>query len=659
MGAASAAAFLKLSSHRLCLLLAVVVLVTAVVRHAEPVHDTDPFWHMAYAEQMLERGTLKLDHTLYSWTQTSNRMIYCAWIGELLLLGLWKLAGIWGFFALRYAVMAGVLVTWWLLARRLGLARWAPAYAAIMAGVLSSYAGTCIKPELLSVLLMTLVVAAYFRGKHAALTGGPAARWFYLVPLLVLVWVNSHGAFILVAPFFVATAAGEGMSLLLNREASLRPRNYLHLLAAWALCAVVTVINPYGWEYPWQLVRDYVIARGERPDVAWNNAHQTVFGVMGHAPGWVIWMGCMLALLVPALIARVAAARNWRALDPAILLANAAYLWLYLLYLRSTPFWAPVFVGSFLFTVWQIQQARGAASAPGWLTGPGWSRAASAAGAVICVALGLHTIHAAWRRPYEQSWLGFGIAYYNPVAEAEFLAASKLGPRLINLFDTGGYLLWRLRPDYKVMVDARSFPYLDWFKEQYQFTTGQVFEPLLDKLQADVAVIDLIKEPVWRHFMRAPGWRLAYFGPTAAVFVRGTIAEDRLAKGVAPERFDHIRNAGTAARLFWFAIAAGDFDTAWKIHRQLAGPLAIQPRLEVRQIFDYHDAHQALRAGDYEKARTLLSGVLAIREVCDRDRLILTFLDSIKTAAAARPPQDTTAIKAALEKLVSPPRAQK
>lgn len=62
----------------------------------------------------------------------------------------------------------------------------------------------------------------------------------------------------------------------------------------------------------------------------------------------------------------------------------------------------------------------------------------------------------AWRNPQFGAWLGFGIGYINPVPEAEFLASQQLGPRMYNLFDSGGYLLWRLYPQYRVMVDVEA-----------------------------------------------------------------------------------------------------------------------------------------------------------------------------------------------------------
>jgi hypothetical protein len=69
------------------------LLLTAIaIRFAEPLLDGDRFFHLAYARQMLDRHTLILDHTPFSWTPASNHSIYCAWLSELMFLGLTKIA---------------------------------------------------------------------------------------------------------------------------------------------------------------------------------------------------------------------------------------------------------------------------------------------------------------------------------------------------------------------------------------------------------------------------------------------------------------------------------------------------------------------------------------------------------------------------------------
>src|SRR5689334_21406340 len=111
--------------------------------------------------------------------------------------------------------------------------------------LLSSVAGTIVKPEIFSLVLFHVVVWAYCEARRSG-----RAIWLYLVPLLVLIWVNVHGGFILAVPFLLATLCGEA----LNR------RFAFHLPIAWALCGVSVLINPYGWRYPWQLFQDYVLA---------------------------------------------------------------------------------------------------------------------------------------------------------------------------------------------------------------------------------------------------------------------------------------------------------------------------------------------------------------------------------------------------------------
>ena len=62
-------------------------------------------------------------------------------------------------------------------------------------------------------------------------------------------------------------------------------------------------------------------------------------------------------------------------------------------------------------------------------------------------------------KPYAASWFGFGITYWNPVDEVEFLQKYHPGLKnIINDYDSGGYLIWKLYPQTKVLIDPRSFP---------------------------------------------------------------------------------------------------------------------------------------------------------------------------------------------------------
>ena len=458
------------------------LLAVIAIRFAEPILDGDLFWHMAYAQQMLARHTLIPDHAVYSWTPASNNMIYCAWLSELFFYGLWTHLGLASLFVFRYVCVLASMAMLWNYARKRGLATDPLTWLVLMIVLLGSAGGTILKPEIFSLVFFNAMVLAFFQWKRDR-----QARWLYAIPALMLVWVNTHGVFAMAAPFLLATFAGEALNRSLTR----------HLTIAWSLCGAAVLGTPYGWRYPWELLAS---ARTSRPDIAWNDAHQSIFSAAGAASHFVE-LGVLMATVL-LLVAIYNRQRDW-----SIVLANLVYVPLFIIYLRTTYYWPVVFGYSALH---MAALGRPVLSARAW----------RAAGVALFVFLGGRACLDAWRTPEYGSWLGFGIGYVNPVPEAEFLAAANLGPRMYNLFDSGGYLLWRLYPQYRVMTDSRSFPYLAWFDDQYRFTLGQSVDDFMRRYPADTAVIDLLNKATWRSFLASPDWRPVFYGPTAAVFVK-------------------------------------------------------------------------------------------------------------------------------------------
>ena len=226
------------------------LLVVITVRFAEPFQDGDLYWHMAYAKQMLARGTLILDHRAFSWTPASNEMIYCAWAAELALYWLWKYVGSWSLFALRYIVVISVAALGASHARRAGAGTTIFTPLVLILLVLSSGVGTLIKPELFSFLFAHVALWLYFRAKLERLDGADPVWSFYLMPALLVVWVNCHGAFMLIAPFLAATAIGELLNARLSPGLAFSPRSVKHLITGWGLCAVAVMLTPYGPRTP-------------------------------------------------------------------------------------------------------------------------------------------------------------------------------------------------------------------------------------------------------------------------------------------------------------------------------------------------------------------------------------------------------------------------
>lgn len=537
-------------------------------RYAEPIQDGDLFWHMAYARQMLDSGSLIVDHTIFSWTPASNEMIYCAWAAQLLLYGLWEWLGPWSLFALRYVVIGCIaaMAAWHACRAGMGGSIFTPLLLVLM--VLTSYAGSIIKPELFSLLFLHIALFVYFGAKLARLDGAEPSLRFYLVPLLILVWVNVHGAFVLAAPLLIATAAGELLNARFSPRFALSRRSMRHFLTAWLLCGISVTLTPYGLAYPIQLLQDYVIGMRARPDAVWNTAHGTIFdpGALSlHFAEYGLTLGFFLAALIVLVARRIG-------IDWAVVALNVCFLLLFLQQIRTTYLWpgAVVYSSFYLFRAgWPLENPTGAR----WVERFPSGRLVRVLAVTFVVLIGARSVFEARYRPYGRSWMGFGISHINPVAEAEFVAASNLGPRMYNLFNSGGYLIWRLGPSCKVMTDQRSFPYLSWFEDQRRFTEGEIFHEFLRRYPADLALIDLSRTRVLDNFLSAPDWRLAYYGPVAAVFVReprDLTQADHVAKRAS---FDSLPSPSTAFQLFEFAIRIGDVEAAELIFGQLIGPL--------------------------------------------------------------------------------------
>jgi hypothetical protein len=72
---------------------------------------------------------------------------------------------------------------------------------------------------------------------------------FAALPILMLLWVNLHGAFFVGVALLVATAGGDALEALLVRGQSLRTAYHRErrLLVCAALCFAATFVNPYTW----------------------------------------------------------------------------------------------------------------------------------------------------------------------------------------------------------------------------------------------------------------------------------------------------------------------------------------------------------------------------------------------------------------------------
>jgi len=187
----------------------IIILVYIALRFAEPIADGDYFFHLAYGKYFLENKTIIPDHSIYSWIPADNSEIYCAWTGEILFYLLHRLTGLTGIFVIRYLCVLATVILIFIYAIKLKKHKNPITWLYIAIFILSSYPGTYHKPELFSFLFLSLLVFLYFNVKLSINSGKENYRILYLFPIIILLWVNTHGVFLFAMAFLFLSLTGE------------------------------------------------------------------------------------------------------------------------------------------------------------------------------------------------------------------------------------------------------------------------------------------------------------------------------------------------------------------------------------------------------------------------------------------------------------------
>ncbi len=529
--------------------LGLVVLLTLGIRYAEPVRDGDLWWQMAYGRYLIEHRTLIPDHTAFTWTPAENAAVYCAWLSEIFLYLLHAAGGLPALFAFRYACLLIFVLAVYLLARRLGVAGHPLTWLICLLGVLMSQNAAYIKPEIFSYVFMTLTVLAWLRIKGG---GNRARRTCWLLPALMLLWVNSHGGFIFGAVFFLVMGIGEALNLLFTPEAAIPAAVRPPFFSALVLSGLAIFVTPYGWRYPAHLVSSLLVHTQEGYFKVIEAYMSTLDPRAAHFH-YASYLAAAGLILLSLMAHRTKHPRP----DYAILLTNLAFAFLFTRFLRATYYWAPVFSLSAVHLL--ARRPRGFR--------PDGRLPASALGGLIllaCVFFGARACFDAVCKPYGSRWCGFGISYQNPVEAADFIRSHLPRYRLGNDYGSGGYLLWALWPEEKVMIDPRQFPFKAWLDRYGAFHSGVRVRAFLRDFPFQVCCVRYECRGLIGWFLHAPDWKLAFYGPAAAVFARKDVT---LPRGV-PRRgrgLEKVRNITQALFVFDFAARIRDWRSARRI----------------------------------------------------------------------------------------------
>lgn len=188
------------SGRRTAVTAALVVAIAAWLLSHFQVIDQDVFWHLAAGRRIIETGRLLTVNT-FSSLFPGHPWFNPEWGFQVLLAGTWNLGGWAGVSILKGALAAGTAVALFavLMSARSDVVVALGITVAAMAGMRPRMTE---RPQLLSVFLFTLVALAverYRRGER---------RWIWGVPVIILLWGNTHGEVTIGLLYLAGMAAG-------------------------------------------------------------------------------------------------------------------------------------------------------------------------------------------------------------------------------------------------------------------------------------------------------------------------------------------------------------------------------------------------------------------------------------------------------------------
>ncbi len=513
----------------------VFILATAATVIYYPNHfgDFDIWWHIRLGEQFISNMSWTVDHSQFSWTPTDNSWEYVTWIGSSLLYLVHKAGGYAALHLLQYLILAGMALLLFLYSRlkdeKFNVIHGA---ALLLAWSAMNPTAIFIKPEQFTILFFSLMVFLYFAGK----TKYP--KLFYCYPPLFLIWVNTHGAFLIGLFFISLIFALETVDRFFLKKNPMSPSQWNIFLTSVAFSYIMTFINPFGPTYVTDAI--FRMASGGGGDIAQLTAYINrwqylfpelyVFRRTNTAWALVIMEVGVLILFLRDFLER-------RRVDLTLLTANVIFFLFAMKMARAVLYFPPLWL--FIVHTLTVDEKPGTFRDICRLSAIAFTLAA-------LILIGYNT---AFQNIYN-SWFGSQETEFTPKKTSAMLLEQKLPGPIFNDYLIGGYLMYSLYPDYKVFIDPRHRPYEStgvWedFMMLRAKRSMKVFEAFTQKYPFKTAILHNLKYgDLVTMFMRSDNWCLVGLDTVSALFVHksvyDTLDQELVKRNVDPANFSGV-----------------------------------------------------------------------------------------------------------------------
>jgi hypothetical protein len=466
---------------------------------------------------------------VFSFTRAGQRWVLHEWLFEVMLFGAFAMWGPLGVKLLTALFAMATLGVTFALTRRMGHSPFV-AFALVTCGGFVLASGWTPRPQLVTYLFFSVFLSILLQHKYHG-----ARRALFVLPLLMVVWVNFHGGYVIGIALAFLFAGAEWLHFWFAATHARTPAQkqrlvQLTLIATATLLA--SLVNPEfvgHWLYPFQVL-------GMEANASIQEWQSPNFHHIG--PRMYLLL-CGLFLL-SYIYARPRA-------DLTELLVPGFFLFNGFISVRHVPL-AVLTVMPFI----ALALARGgtAACAARWQGSWLGRRYASTAGndkqlgrAAECVlnwillvaivsvlALVQPRFHVNAARQAERL----------PAAAADYVIANRIGGNMFNTYGDGGYLIYRLGRERKVFIDGRVDVYGDTFFKDYNdmYSGAADWKEKFDRFAIDFALLDN-DAPIRQLLLANGSFREAFRDTRHSVLLRSVPRQAALASSSDKQEAGH------------------------------------------------------------------------------------------------------------------------
>jgi hypothetical protein len=471
------------------------------------VSNYDLWWHLATGKYMVENKALpESDPFAYTTpsapSDTKSLLLKGYWLAQIVFYEVFKLWNVKGIVVLR-----ALSLTLFLFFAYLTMKKKKISFAvSILATVLLFWYSLIIegeRPQLFSILFFSLV---YFLLEDFRTT---RSKKVFYIPFIVMVLANMYPGYIICILLVSIYLFGEWVRILLNRAEN---RDiFKTLLIVWVLSVVLSFANPNGALVFKQIYLSQLFTKG--------TSHVVEF-----LPTFFVYSKKIIPLdysYIIFLLVSLLSLRYARKIGLIHILLVIVFSLMSIIAYRYVVFYMCIMTPIIALLITNL---RGERIFRG-LTGKQLVREGFIAGMVlfIGIVLVIYSLHSLKKFNYKENTF-----LMVPKGATDFLSQVNIKGNILNEYNFGGYLIWRLYPSKKVFIDSRSLDpgVIDEYKifANAKDSAGQSWEAIVNKYN----ITHVLLPPLWQNgniiavvekLLDSDEWELVYADHLVLIFV--------------------------------------------------------------------------------------------------------------------------------------------